>query len=603
MRCEVARLEISARMDSEIDGTSALAVDRHLETCAECTAYAERLHDLRRSLRLQPVDDAPDIAGRVIAAIVDRHGPVERRKILNVRFRIAAIAAAAAAILLVSTVLPLDQTPTAVARADEIERAVTSAARSLSSYHARYTITERGWDRSVPLRSFAAEVWYQTPESFRLRVRDLTEYPSKAWPRNDVDLVSNPRTYWIREPYACPTEALPGCAAGSGVEQRSMVNRQPFDGTSDAPTDIVVPLESVARSEGLQPIGAGTINGRAAQHVRLTYREAHPLVDALQAGGSWAPIAPLDRVDIWLDAETWFPLRFEVADGGRTILEVNADFVEEPDSLSPALFQAPRQGVVTDGGFVKRSALQHGGYVTLSPTYVAGLKPYRAGVIKGGPTVLSYSSGMTWLKVMVDDPMPPTLATQLQAEVVELSDGGRALYLPADGELERRLDIDDGALHFHLESNLPRAELLRVGSSLRGEGVVADELAVEGGTLRRLPESMPAIDFAKEPTFLPSGYHSTGAFLRTGRLATLIERFGLPESDLGASGIQIDQSPSVPTLTPSSEDLFGVRVGDALARWSPERGQLEWIDAGVYRSITAPSFDLASVVAIARGMR
>jgi hypothetical protein len=327
------------------------------------------------------------------------------------------------------------------------------------------------------------------------------------------------------------------------------------------------------------------------------------LVDALQAGGSWAPIAPLDSVDIWLDSETWFPLRFEVSDGTGTVLEVTATSVEEPDSLSQALFETPRKGVVTDGGFVQRDVGY--GYIDLHPRYVAGLKPFRSGVIKGGgPTIFSYASGMTWLKVMVGDSKPPDLATQLEAEVVALANGGRALYQPADGELERRLDVDEGGLHFHLESNLPRDELLRVGSSLPIEGKVDDEIAVEGGTVRRLTAGTKTlIDFAKQPTYLPAGYRQTGSFLRTGRQRASIERFSLPESDLGGAGIQIDQSPSLTALPPSSEDLFGVRIGQSIARWSEERGQLEWIDGSVYRSIAAPSFDWWTVVKIARSMR
>jgi hypothetical protein len=598
MSHDVARLEISARMDSEIDGTSALALEAHLEICAECTAFAARLHELRRSLRLQPVEEAPDIAGAVMRRLEPRRAMRERHGLVVARIRIAAIAAAVTALLLIGTVLPLDETPISAARAMEIAREVTSAARSLNAYHARYTITERGWHQRIPTRSFAAEVWFEAPESFRLRVRDLTEYPSKAWPRNDVDVVASPDSYWIKEPYACPTEALPGCAAGSGVEERAMVDRQPFDGTSSAPTDIVVPLESVARSEGLAVIGEDTVDGRAAEHVVLTYREAHPLVDALQAGGSWAPIAPLDRVDVWLDAETWFPLRFDVHSGPDKVLEVAADVVEEPDDLADSLFRAPRRGVVGNGGFVESA-----GRSSLRPTFLAGLRPYRTGTISNGPAVLTFARGMTWLKVMFDDTRP-SLATQLEAEVVALEDGGRALYLPAEGEFERRIDVDDGNHHVHLESNLSREELLRVAASLPVEGTVADVIEVRGGSLQRITaEAAGSLDFANEPGYLPPGYRSTGTFLRSGDQDALIQRFALPESALQGSAIRIDQSPSVVQLTPSSEDLFGVRVGNAIARWSEERGQLEWIDGGVYRSITAPSFDLVTVVDMARSMR
>jgi outer membrane lipoprotein-sorting protein len=597
MNHELARVELSARMDSEIDGSTALALDRHLETCAACRAYGERLHELRRSLRLEPLESAPDLAPAVMSAIAS--GRVAPREVFKVRLRIASVAAAATALLLVTTILPLDRAPTATANAAEIERAVTSAAKSLTTYHAIYDISELGWHPSIPSRRFEAEVWYRSPEDFRLRVRDLTRYPSKAWPANDVDLIANPQRYWIKEPYSCPTEALPGCSAGSGVEERSIVRRQPFDGSSDAPTDIVVPLESVARSEGLETLGETTIDGRKAEHVRLTYREARPLVDALQAGGTWAPIAPLDSVDIWLDGETWFPLRFTVSDGTRRVLDVTARSVDEPPSLDDDLFRAPRRGVVVDGGFV-RSSKAVAGYVVV-PGYAAGLRPYRAGTIESGPRVTTYAGGMTWLKVVESDSVPQGLSS-LEAEVVTLVGGGRALYMPADSESGRRVDVDDGTLHYRIESNLTRPELLKVAASLPITGSVADVVRVPGGTLRRLAEIPADLSYAERAGYLPTGYRLTGVFRRTGERA-LIVRYALPEAEYEGAGIRIDQSPDITHLPPSSEDLFGVKVGNALGRWSQERGQLEWIDGDVYRSITAPSFDLGTVLRIAAELR
>jgi hypothetical protein len=49
--------------------------------------------------------------------------------------------------------------------------------------------------------------------------------------------------------------------------------------------------------------------------------------------------------------------------------------------------------------------------------------------------------------------------------------------------------------------------------------------------------------------------------------------------------------------------MVPVRVDGDPARWSVERGEIEWIDDGVYRSVAAPSFDLATALQIARSLR
>jgi hypothetical protein len=56
-------------------------------------------------------------------------------------------------------------------------------------------------------------------------------------------------------------------------------------------------------------------------------------------------------------------------------------------------------------------------------------------------------------------------------------------------------------------------------------------------------------------------------------------------------------------LPPGSVDFIDVRVGGEIARWSPDRGELEWIDHGVYRAVAAPGFDLSTAVRIAESLR
>jgi hypothetical protein len=56
------------------------------------------------------------------------------------------------------------------------------------------------------------------------------------------------------------------------------------------------------------------------------------------------------------------------------------------------------------------------------------------------------------------------------------------------------------------------------------------------------------------------------------------------------------RSPSNPRISGVNEGRR--RGGEAL----PNRGELEWIDAGVYRSVTVPDADLSTAVRIARSL-
>jgi predicted anti-sigma-YlaC factor YlaD len=75
MSCESWREEISALADGETSPIDTHLLDAHLTTCADCRAYQENIHRLRRAM----VGTAPemnDLSGRVrkLAAIADRAG-------------------------------------------------------------------------------------------------------------------------------------------------------------------------------------------------------------------------------------------------------------------------------------------------------------------------------------------------------------------------------------------------------------------------------------------------------------------------------------------------------------------------------------------------
>ena len=186
--CEQMRVEISARLDGEVDRATESLLSEHLATCKECRAYERQLSQVRRLVRVQAAERVPDLSG----AIMDRIAALPSRNVRSLwpsRARIAAIAAAAAMLLLAGTVLPLnEEQPSDVAGATEIARRVRIAAAELKAYEATFTITERGWHPAVGERHFVVDVSYEAPETFMLEMRDRTDYPSSEWSANDVVL-------------------------------------------------------------------------------------------------------------------------------------------------------------------------------------------------------------------------------------------------------------------------------------------------------------------------------------------------------------------------------------------------------------------------------
>jgi predicted anti-sigma-YlaC factor YlaD len=69
MRCEDCRDAISARMDGEDPGVEPGTVDRHLDGCAACRAFAERAAHVTRLARIRPAEELPDVLPGLLAAL------------------------------------------------------------------------------------------------------------------------------------------------------------------------------------------------------------------------------------------------------------------------------------------------------------------------------------------------------------------------------------------------------------------------------------------------------------------------------------------------------------------------------------------------------
>ena len=618
--CDALRPDISARLDDEVDRQRALELEAHIESCPSCSAYEERMRATRRALRVHTAERVPDLREPIMARIRTEHPRVLRRREWVTGARVGAVAAAVAALVVLASSIPFSDRQPQSASATEIVAQVREAAEDLDSYRATFSIIERGYPAGVKERRFNAQVFYEAPERFRLRVRDLTTYPDPRWPANDIDLVARPRQWWVEQPRTCPAEVLLECPLPQGTSERTVVERQPFDGTSTLPTDIIVPLETLASSGDFEISGSGNVIGRPAVKVTMPYREALPLVGALQPAGLWREFHPLDRVDIWLDEATWFPLRFEVraddSEGraawarlegyrdspGRTVLEVGARRFSRK-AINPKLFSVPSDGTIRTGDFVAAPK----GADWIEPSYTAGLDPYRRGLTPDGRWVSSWARGMTWLK-LTGGGRGGASVLPASAEQVRLAGGGSGYYQPATESLKRRFDLFSTEGHLHLESNLARSELIEVATSLgvTGERIPRVVKRSAGTTVTRLLiEEAFEVDFVARPMDLPDGYRPRAAVLTTSRQTgdSVTIYFRRTEAEYAADGIRITQSLHIKALVPSSESSVAYDLDGLEARWFSERGELEWIDEGVYRSVTVPSGDLATAYRIARSLR
>lgn len=616
--CSQLELELSAYIDDELDRDERAVVEDHLATCVECRQQEAALRAVRRLVRIHPVEDIPDLA----PAIMARLGETSSFGGWRERLRVGAVAAAAAALVVLGASLPFGDRPAEVAAASEITEQVRAAARNLDAYRATFSITERGWHPDVPVRNMTAEVDFDAPEMIKLRVTDETDYPSEQWPRNDVTLLATSKRWWIEEPSSCPAAALPDCAAPTTwagvIERRVLVHRQPFDFSTGLPTDIVVPLETLAADDSFQVLERTLVAGRPAYRLALDYRQAVPLISALEAGGAWREFHPLDPVQLWVDAETWFPLRFTVRAGsspdrslwatrrtlddspGEVLLDVRATSFDEPRGFTPGTFDVPTTGLKRDGGFVPG--------LTSEPVAIAGLQPYLAGTTAEGDSVQTYVDGMSYLKI-VDGPGRLSSIALQAGETVRLGGAGFGYYVPASMTAGRRLEMSNGVDAVRFQTNLPRAALIDIATSFGFHGRRAPR-TIESSTGLSVRRSTPArafdpFPFALRPSYLPEGYRAATATLARAndgtRSVTVYFRRG--EAEFDGLGLRLVQSAPVDFLPPSSEEFVEVEIGDLLGRWSAERGELEWIDGEIYRAVSVPSADLYTAVQIAESLR
>jgi putative zinc finger protein len=638
MNHEQAERLLSARIDGErLAPRAAATLERHLETCAECRAFERGAYRLRESARIGLAPAVPDLVEPIMAAVHAEPRPVTRlrevrpRRTRRLMPRLAPVAAA----LLVGAIAgslvvggPWQREGGSALAASDVTEGIAAAAVHLDAYQATFAIRETHLSPEVPVRDLTMSVWFEEPERFRLDVVDHTDYPSPATP-TDLRLVVDDATWYAAGPSSCGTARCP-------MRESAVRNRLPFSTAAPLPADMILPVSTLADPDRVTVLRRGTVLGRPAVQVEVPFERARPLFPFLEIGGSWRPFFPNDRVRIWLDERSWFPLRWEVfpATGAerdewalrfglpeepalRPVFSVNALDVgmHEPD---PEVFEIPAVAGAKDQGArpVRLAQVEREtGFEPVAPASVAGLDLYRVVLPREEPAgaVVAYADGLAFLTLgetrtwTGDAPYGPV---GVQAEEVALSGGGVAYYEPASGEHARRLSIHAAGTDLSLESNLSRDELLAAAASLPVEGLpMPDSWRVRGSggaSVERvtLDEARSAADFPIPlPRSLPQGFGLASVELvetRYGAGVTLYLRDR--DADAGIGTIRLHLEPANVLPPASSADQSTVDVGDAPGRYTPDRSRLEWIDSDIYRSLDAPGLSLEDLLAVARSI-
>jgi putative zinc finger protein len=506
--------------------------------------------------------------------------------------------------------------PGQVAMADLPAR-VVAAQRALRSLAADVSLVERGWHPSVPERRFTGRLRYRAPEQLALTLTDRTAYSSAAWRRGDLSLVVSGGRWWTSGQRACPAEALPDCAPAT-PEVRLVERREPFAEATPVPLDLVTPVRSFTPTGAGTPLGNRRVAGRVAVGVAVPAAQVAPMLAGLApaGAGNLRALYPADRAELWLDEAALVPLALRVtaapgderrawaaAHGlddrpGQVVLELTLSRVALNRPLEAGAFPLPPAGTeVEDAGFRDRAPGDPGLAAAPVPGWLpTGFRAYRAGVAGGarsGPTVAvrTWTDGRAWVKVRATRDWPGGRLFGDLGELVRPAGlGAGVAYWSEDGS---RLAVHGDGVDLVVAGSVSEADLARVAASLPLAGRPVPAGWAEAAT-STLPEAMAADRGLRTPRDL-RGF-APPAVRVDGRTVTLA--YAGP----GSRGFLLVQAPGDRLAPPLDDDPAGVRVRGHDGRWSPARGELEWVEDRRVLTLHSNTLPLEELLAIATSL-
>lgn len=639
MKCEAVQAVLSEAMDGPAGAEGEAA--EHAASCWRCRSFRRGAWRVRELVRFEVAPTVPDLAPAIMAAVREESAGGGSRP-LRAPGATRAVALALAAGLVVGFALTggglvsvRRANPSALA--SEIPHRLLGAASALSGYRATFDIVELNWTQAVPRRTFRADLAFRGPEDFAVRVRDSTRYPSSSWPRNDMRLVTNGRRWKTVGPDPCPRPMLPACPA-QGNMARSVIGRAPFDPQTEMPTDVILPMTTLAASDRVDVTGAGLAAGRPVIRVELAYQDAVPLFGYLHFAGSWRPFFPLDQVVLSLDERTWFPVRYQVfpAPGPlRAAWATQRGLPPEPadkavftatarslrlSAPDPALFAVRPGSNPVDEGFRDRPPHTPDPAMAFGPQATDGLTLVRAGTFEPSASrpfresVLAYSRGLAWATVTEARRWRRRSAFGVGpfAEPVTLPrNKGVAYYEPATGSDPRRLTLHTARGEYLVVTNLPRDALLRLAGSMPVTGLPQPTSwlrhrwpggEVEGGFTVSRAVSLAGFQVLV-PSSLPPGYRPASAeLLRSLSGPGMIIDYRRPAAQLDGTGLLLTEVQGQGLPPPIDPAEVAIALRGTLARWSADQHRLEWLEGGTYLSLTAPGLELGDLVRVAASL-
>jgi len=623
--CDATRLAVSLRCDGELpEGPELDELDAHLAGCDECRRFERDAARLRARLRLEPVDEAPDIAAGVMAALQasTAETPTTPDRVTRWRARrrpaasgtagptgvtpghwprrplVAAAVAAVAGIVAGATFVGIGRTPQSPAAAD-IPSEVVAAQREVRSVDARFEVSE-----SDEPGTRTGRLAYEAPETLALSVE------------GGSTLVVDRDAWWQQTRRECsPVAGRVSCPESIARWVTSVTGREPFSASAPIPLELVTPVDSfaLAATPGGTGLGVRTIAGHRAVGVTVTAAQVAPFLSGLGEAAALRPVYPADPVEMWLDADHLVPLVVEVraaddawrprwaaAQGvvdrpGDTIVSFEVTSLRVNRPIADDAFDPPRgrPDATVDGGFRATRTT-----IAPEPSRLPdGFRPQRSGTVTapGGPRVgvRSWSDGRAWLTVRATEGWRGgRLFGDLGPDVrpIDLGPAGQG-YASADGRLVA-LHGDD--IDVVVGGSLAPSQLQDVAADLGIVGRVVPPSWSEAasGTLSGTVQAVPGL-------LAPRGLDGFGsaAVRSDGQTVSLV--YAGP----GDRGFTLVQDPATSQLAPSGAgDEVGVTVRGVPGRYSYEQGRLEWVEDGTTRALRSPSLALGELLAIAEGL-
>ncbi|MGH9230129.1 MAG: zf-HC2 domain-containing protein [Acidimicrobiales bacterium] len=620
MRCDDAQAAISVRLDGELPGgaVDVREVDEHVGSCPACSGFERHAERLRAELRFEAVDAVPDVAPAVLAHVgtskpSGRHAtggrrggrvsPPRPRRPLLLAAALAAIAGMAAGAAFVG----LGSEPRSPAAADLPDR-VLAAQTGIDSLDASFRLVAGGLPGEGGERRLQGRLVYGAPESLALTLRE------PGSPDADAQLVVDGQRWWQSTVRACsPAPDQATCPDGARRWVRSVTGREPFSESSPVPLELINPVDSFSPAASTPTaLGTRTIAGRRAVGVAVTAAQIASFLDGLSVAGLRA-VHPTDPVELWLDDDHLVPLAVTVRAGedgdrarwasgqgtserpGDVVLDFAVTSVAINEPVADDAFATPERPApdeTVDAGF--RPVEAAGG--PAPERLPDGFRSHRSGTITatGGPTIAvdSWTDGRAWLTVRsTRNWSGDRLFGGLGASVrtIDLGDGGVA-YASDDG---RKIALHTDGLDVVVSGSVAGGELRTAAAGLGVLGLPVprswDESAT--ATLADAAGVLPGLLVAQEL----DGFGRPAVRIAEGTVTQVYPGAG----DLGFALVQSDADQLTP---PADGDAVGVEVRGAAGRYSPERGQLEWVEGGTTHGLSSPTLTLGELLAIAAAL-